>query len=207
MMQESERPQLIGILLAAGRGRRMGGSKQLLLWPADKGDKPLVAAAFDAVAGVCDHMIVVLGHEADAVAAALGDRMFHPAESDADAEMFESIRIGLRAAQQIDPAADALLHPADHPEVAPATLSRLIDALNRESDRAVMPEHDGRGGHPVLIPSGLTENLLHCSGEGGLRQYWIDHPEQCARLVVDDASVVRDLDTPEDLERDKRNRR
>ena len=58
----------IGVLLAAGQSKRMGRPKQLLPWP-PKGEnpKPLVAAAFDAIARVCDEMVVVVGHEADDV--------------------------------------------------------------------------------------------------------------------------------------------
>src|SRR3954454_13341239 len=67
----------IGIILAAGRGGRMGGKKQLTPWPTAAGTIPLVAAAYDAIRPICDEMVVVLGHMADSVAAALGDRKFH----------------------------------------------------------------------------------------------------------------------------------
>ena len=96
----------------------MGGKKQLTPWPTADGTKPLVAAAYDAIRPICDEMVVVLGHDADAVAAALGDRPFHRAESDPDAPMFESIRAGLRAALRIDSNATVVLQPGDHPEVA-----------------------------------------------------------------------------------------
>jgi len=143
----------------------MGGGKQLMPWPS-AGDEPLVAAAFDAIAGVCGTMLVVVGHEAEAVVAALGARRFETVASDPDAEMFESIRAGLGAARSRSraPGAAVLLHPADHPRVAPATL----------------------------------ESILAVAGtDGGLRQFWIDHPDLCVRLPVDDPAVVRDLDTPD----------
>src|SRR6185312_15899824 len=92
----------IGVILAAGRGGRMGGKKQFVAWRSADGEKPLVAAAYDAIRSICDDMVVVLGHEADAVAAALGNRRFHRADSNPDAPMFESIRAGLRAAHGVD---------------------------------------------------------------------------------------------------------
>src|SRR3954462_11316623 len=82
----------IGVILAAGRGGRMGGKKQLTPWPGGDGGKPLVAASYDAIRSICDDMVVVLGHIADSVAQALGDRPFHRSESDPDGPMFESIR-------------------------------------------------------------------------------------------------------------------
>src|SRR5262245_52283036 len=87
-----------GVILAAGRGRRIGRIKQLVEWPTTNGPKPLVAAAYDAIRPICEGMVVVLGHEADAVAAALGDRPFRRAMSDPGAPMFESIRAGLAVA-------------------------------------------------------------------------------------------------------------
>ena len=173
----------------------MGRTKQLITWQG----KPLVAAAFDAVCGVCDSMVVVFGHEAQAVQHALGERSFHVVTGDADASMFESVRAGLTAAQRIGSAADVLLHPADHPEVRVATLSVLIDTGAHYPDRAIIPEHDRRGGHPALIPTSLVTRLVAWSGEGGLRRYWQDHADQCIRVPVDDPSVVYDIDTPERL--------
>src|SRR3954468_6219768 len=112
----------IGVILAAGRGGRMGGKKQLTPWPTWAGTIPLVAAAYDAIRPVCDEMVVVLGHAIDEVAAALGARAFHQAESDPHAPMFDSIRAGLRRAQRLNPTAAILLQPGDHPEVALSTL-------------------------------------------------------------------------------------
>ncbi len=86
----------IGVILAAGRGGRMGGTKQLKLWPSADGEKPLVAAAYDAIRPICDEMVVVVGDAADEVAAALGERPFHRTISDSDDPMFESIRAGIR---------------------------------------------------------------------------------------------------------------
>ena len=53
----------IGVILAAGRGGRMGGKKQLTPWPGADGSKPLVAASYDAIRSICDDMVVVLGHD------------------------------------------------------------------------------------------------------------------------------------------------
>src|SRR5690554_3115419 len=103
---------LIGVLLAAGRSGRMGRLKQLLPWPPVDGERPLVAAAFDAIAPACCAMVVVVGHEADAVLAALGERTFQSARVESGAEMLVSVKAGLLAARAIHPTADVLLHPA-----------------------------------------------------------------------------------------------
>ncbi|MEX2093532.1 MAG: NTP transferase domain-containing protein, partial [Pirellulales bacterium] len=132
---------LIGVLLAAGHSRRMGRLKQLLPWPPVEGDRPLVATAFDAIAPACCAMVVVVGHEADGVLAALSGRTFQSVYVDPDAEMLSSVKAGLAAARAIHPTADILLHPADHPEVRRETIELLIRASAEQSNRAVMPEY------------------------------------------------------------------
>jgi CTP:molybdopterin cytidylyltransferase MocA len=188
-----------GLILAAGRGRRMGRTKQLVPWLTAVGEKPLAAAAFDSICGVCDRMIVVLGHEADAVAAALAPRPFLRVESDPDGPMFESVRAGLLAAQAIDPLATVVLQPGDHPAVAPAILVALAAESTARPARAVMPEFRGRGGHPVFLPPGVVREVLRRGCPAGLGQFWIARPDLCRRLPVSDESVILNVDTPDQL--------
>ena len=173
----------------------MGRPKQLLPWPPPDGPL-LIAVSFDAISASCEDMIVVLGPDGDEAAAALGDRRFRRVTPDGD-DMLDSVKAGLRAARKHHPDADALLHPADHPRVSSRTLTILRESRS-EGDQALMPEHEGRGGHPVLIPSPHFDAILGWSGSGGLRQFWLEHRDSCRRIPVDDPWTVRDLDTPED---------
>ena len=205
-------PPVIGVLLAAGRGRRLGGTKQLLPWSGSDADqdgpaRPLVAAAYDAIAPVCDRMVVVLGHEPDRVAGALEPRRFERAEADPDAAMLDSIVRGICAARALDRDAGVLLHPADHPEVRHETLAALLGSFRDDPSRSVMPVVGDSGGHPVLIPPAVIDPVLTFArddGAGGLRRLWETRPELAVRLRVDDPAVTRDLDTPEDLPRGRR---
>jgi molybdenum cofactor cytidylyltransferase len=198
-MSDASRNRRIGVILAAGRGGRMGGRKQVTEWPGPDGLKPLVAASYDAVRPICDEMVVVLGHIAEAVVAALAERPFHRAESDPDAPMYESIRAGLRAALRIDSSAIAVLHPSDHPEVSPPTLQALSDWSLKRPVQAIVPEFKARGGHPVLIPPKICAVLLEADCPNGLGQFWLDHPELCVRVSIDDPTIIRDIDSPADL--------
>lgn len=181
-----------GIILAAGRGRRMGQTKQLVLWHS----QPLVAAAFDAIAPVCDEMIVVLGHQADEVAAALLPRHFLRVNSDPDAQMFESIKVGLQAA---NPESNCLLQLGDHPQVKPETLQTLLAKSIESPGLAILPACQSKGGHPILIPPAVATTLLDAEVDGGLRAFWKAFPQTCLRIEVDDSGIVVDIDTPEDL--------
>ena len=176
----------------------MGGGKQFHPWPTTEGEKPLVAASFDSIAQVCADMIVVLGHRADEVEAALQPREFHSCASDPDAPMFDSVQAGIRKALELRPESGVLLHPGDHPEVVAATLETLLKLSAEQPDWVLIPEYQGRGGHPTLIPNTVVQQLLNAECPAGLGQYWSEHPELCLRVSVDDPSVVRDVDRVRD---------
>jgi molybdenum cofactor cytidylyltransferase len=180
----------------------MGRTKQLVTWPSADGPKPLVAAAYDAICGICNEMIVVLGHEADAVAAALSGRTFHNVRCDPDAPMFDSIRAGIEAARAVDPKTVIVLQPGDHPEIAADTLNALMDWSLQRPVQSIIPEYQGRGGHPVLISPAVAECILSDGCPNGLGEFWKAHPELCVRWAVDDPGVCRDIDTPSDLPKD-----
>lgn len=184
---------LIGVLLAAGRGRRAGGMKQLLPVVTGAGIMPLVCAAYDAVAWACASMIVVVGHERELVRGALGPREFEAVEVDPDEAMAESVRAGLRSAIHAG-ATHVLLHPGDHAWVERATLRRLVAALEGAEGRAVMPAFRGRGGHPVLIPAGVAHEIVADELAGGLREFWVRRAGLRIRVETPDAGVVRDVD-------------
>lgn len=192
----------IGVLLAAGRSTRMGRPKQLLPWPPNAPDaKPLVAAAFNAIARVCDEMIVVVGHYAEEVVGALGDeRTFHQVQGDLGPDLFESIRLGLEAAVRLERSATVLLQPADHPQVRLDTLKMLLLHVDVSPARAVMPTYREKGGHPVCLPMLVIDRVVDYSGTGGLRWFWQENPEWCLRLPVDDPGVVLDIDTQLDYD-------
>lgn len=189
----------IGVILAAGRGGRMGGTKQLRLWPTPAGPKPLICAAYDAIRPVCDEIVVVVGHAADDVVAALGSRPLHRATSDPSRPMFDSIRIGIQLALEIDSIATIVLHPGDHPEVNSATLEILAAWSLKRPGQVLIPQHGNHGGHPIFIPAMHARQLLNIDCPAGLGQYWTENPAICLRIPVEDVSVVRDVDTPADL--------
>lgn len=188
---------LVGVLLAAGRSRRMGAPKQLLPWNSGT----VVSSAFDAIAPHCERMIVVLGHEAAKISHALAPRPFVPVHTDPDAEMIVSIKAGLAAAAGLSGGDAVLLHPADLPGVAPSTVRLIVDVHRRHPQQAIMPESDGRGGHPVLIPRAMFAEILGQDVPGGLRMFWQGHADRCRRVTVDDPGCVHDLDTPADYEK------
>lgn len=182
-----------GVLVAAGRGRRLGGMKQLH----EVNGQPLIAAAHDSIMPACADIVVVLGHEHERVTAALRPRDVDIVLADPDAPMLDSIRAGVMRALELAPGRSILLQPGDHPDVQAETLTKLTEVASTNPLRVIVPEFAGRGGHPIVLPPSLVEELL---GEhpDGLRGALHDAPHLMVRVPVDDPGVQRNVNEPGD---------
>lgn len=155
--------RLSAVLLAAGGSRRLGRSKQLLVW---RGEPLVRRAARTALEAGVDELIAVVGAEPEAVSAALDGLALRAIEHPRWAEgMGGSIAAGARAAT-----GDALLLlTADQPGVTAALLERMIDAM-REGHARVACAYAGVLGVPALFadPADLAA-LRGLSGDCGAR--------------------------------------
>jgi len=190
--------RVVGILLAAGRGRRFdpAGLRNKLLQPLpEAGGAPVVAASARKLLAAVPRVIAVVAPEdggVGALLAALGCEVTVCA--DADSGMAASLTQALRHAL---PDADAwLVALGDMPHVAPATLAALAAALAAGAP-IVAPVMAGRRGNPVGFGRVHRDALLALSGEQGARRLLQSCP--VTEIPVDDAGIFRDIDTPADL--------
>jgi CTP:molybdopterin cytidylyltransferase MocA len=179
------------VVLAAGAGRRFGAVKQL----AELDGQPLVEHALRAV-GLLSPRVVVLGHSADRVRAAVD---LHGAKAVVCAEWEEgqaaSLRCGIAALGDVD-AAVVLL--GDMPGITPAAVDAVVAGWDGVAD-AVRATYGGVPGHPVLLARSLLARAHELHGDTGFRSL-LDG----ARVVLVEAGHLADpadIDTPGDLER------
>jgi molybdenum cofactor cytidylyltransferase len=184
---------VVGILLAAGAGRRFGADK--LLQPLPGGETIGIVAARNLVAAV-EPSVAVVRHGDRALAEALastGLRVVVNAQADAG--------IGTSIAAGVAATADArgwLIALADMPWIEPATIAAIAAAL-ADGASLVAPEHDGRRGHPVGFAARWRADLLSLRTDEGGREILAAHAGQLVLLQTDDAGVVRDVDRVGDL--------
>lgn len=99
-------------------------------------------------------------------------------------------------------AAGWLVLPADLPLVLPQTLRKVADAL-RAGAQAAQPVHAGERGHPVGFGAACGPALMALGGpQGGapvLQALRAAHA--VVQIAVDDAGVLADIDTLDDLAR------
>lgn len=185
-------PTTSAVVLAAGLGTRFGdGTKQL----AEVDGRPLVAHAVAvALDAGMDEVVVVVGHDAGRVRAALpADTRVRTVENPApDAGMASSLRVGVEA---VAPSVDRLVVLlGDQPGVAPELVRAVLAALD-DHDAARVRYRDGAG-HPVAFARPAFGRLTGLEGDVGARELLA---ELATAEVSVDAPRPADVDTPDDL--------
>ncbi len=184
---------MIGLLLAAGGGRRMGNRPKALL---PYGGRPMVEHALGVLrAGGCTRVRVVLGAEAARVLATAdlddADVVLNP---DWETGMGSSLRAGLTGLV----ADAALIGLVDTPGVTPEAVARVL-ACGAELAAA---SYDGERGHPVLIASRFfAEAREDAVGDAGARALLRAHAAELHLVECGDVASPEDVDTPEQLAR------
>ena len=186
---DDDRQWTVAVVLAAGRGSRFGGIKQI----ADLGGRPILRWAIDAAAGHrnIDETIVVLG----AHAACVRERVDLTGATIVICEDWArgpaaSLRVGIDAA--IERGASAVVVTlGDHPMLHPDAIGRVLDAPT-DVARA---SYDGRPGHPVVLRGGAMHEVVALD-DPARRSYLREH---AVPVPVEDVDDGVDVDRPEDL--------
>jgi CTP:molybdopterin cytidylyltransferase MocA len=185
-------PEIGGIILAAGEGRRFGGPKQL----AELHGRPLIEHALAAMLAVpaIEPVVVVLGAHADAIREQAdlrgADVVVCPDWADGQSA---SLRAGAAALGEVDAAVITL---ADQPFISPEAIAGVLNHRGRHL--GVRAVYDGAPGHPVLLERRLLDHVSELRGDAGARDLLTgDHvlEWECGRLCD-----PTDIDTPERLQ-------
>jgi len=184
---------IAALVLAAGRSTRMGSFKLL----ADLAGKPLLRHAVEVALGArVGTVIVVTGHEAASVAAALEGlevRVVHnPNFADG---LATSLASGIAAV----PAActGALVMLADMPHVRRETLDALIEAF--VPGHVIVSACAGKIGNPILWPREAFAAMAGLTGDAGARRLLPRFEGRVKQVEVADQGIFTDVDTPEAL--------
>ncbi|AND16660.1 nucleotidyltransferase family protein [Rathayibacter tritici] len=156
--------ELVGLVLAAGAGRRAGGPKALRR---DAEGVPWVERAVRRLdAAGCGRVLVVLGAGAERA------RDLVPATATVlvaaawQAGLSASLRAGLVAAEGVA----SLITLVDLPDEPPSVGARLLAQAPPEPGVLARAVFDGRPGHPVLVGSDYWPTLLaSVHGDSGAR--------------------------------------
>lgn len=207
-----------GVLLAAGTSSRFGDANKLL---ATVAGEPLVRRAVaPLLAAPLDEVVVVVGHESEAVRAALGDLPVRAVENpEYDDGQATSVQRGVEAVRPpdvsettdatgvVDSAADAarvadpdavLFALGDMPDVSPDTVEALVAAFAASVGDPLAAACEGGRGNPVLFGRQFFDQLTDLAGDTGGREI-LREAADATLVETGDPGVRRDVDRPADL--------
>lgn len=188
-----------GVVLAAGESTRMGRDKALLAWPPE-GPGTLLAAAIDALAQHCDMVIVVVGNnERELRQIAYGCGAFLTRNPTPKLGQFSSLQIGLH--EVLNRGRDnAMVTLVDRPPPKASTLDSLVNSFAKRNHDiwAIVPEYQGKHGHPILIGREMIEAFLREPASANAREIEHGNQQRIAYVQVADPRIIANVDTPED---------
>ncbi len=198
-ISEIQRP-VAAIVLAAGMSTRMGQPKALLPWI---GGKTIIEHIIDQlILARIDHITVVVGNHADQIiplVKARGAVAVYNAKYQTG-EMLSSLKVGLL--DQKPNIAAALIVLGDQPRIQAKIVGQVTLAYAEGRGNLIAPSYQMRRGHPILIDRRYWRELLALPDDGAprdvIKQYPVFH------VNVDTDSVLRDVDTPDDYQQERR---
>lgn len=183
----------VAIVPAAGKAERFGGAKLL----ARHNGEPLLNWTLWSLldAGVARVVVVAApGADFSEVPLMSDPRVRTTINEDPSRGMFSSIQAGI-AITAGDP---FVILPGDMPFVASSTVTDVVLACIRRQ-RVIIPVHQEQRGHPIAIPSTFRSALLLAPVESTLKQALSAAGAEPVELPVADGGILRDVDTPADL--------
>ena len=193
-------PSIGGLILAAGESRRMGRPKALL----DYGGRSFLAWGVALLRDAqCEPIIVVEGaHPLRDLAGELGE-VDWARNVDWQLGPLSSLQVGLARALALAPTLEALfVHHVERPRVRARTLQALRQSLGHERECCWQPQHQGRSGHPLLLPRAIFPAIAPADPQAETLRSILRSPAWAPRrrlLAVEDPGVLDNIDSPEDL--------
>jgi molybdenum cofactor cytidylyltransferase len=193
-----------GVILAAGESSRMGTDKALLPWPLRAaGQAPtqetFLSAAIRSLALSTDFVVVVAGaNEAELAPIVYANGASIVTNPEPERGQFSSLRVGLH--EVLNRGRDAaLITLVDRPPVSEETVQMLRQAFEAAPVNmwAVVPEFEGKHGHPYVAGRELIEMFLQAPATSSAREVEHQHQDHIQYVAVSDPFVTLNVNTPE----------
>ncbi|MFX0092875.1 MAG: NTP transferase domain-containing protein [Candidatus Hodarchaeota archaeon] len=117
--------------------------------------------------------------------------------------MSSSIKIGVKQiSNNIENFNGLFIHPGDIPFISGEDLILMINALENSQKKIIIPTHDKKRGHPLLVHSSLMDKLLDLEEHRkGLKGFLTDFKDAIEFVNSRNPGILYDIDSPDDLEK------
>jgi len=197
-LKERQCEKVWGLILAAGESKRMGTPKMLLSFA----ESTIIETVVDRVdKSRVSNIMMVVGAEKDAIIQRTkGRRVVICINPEYKQGMYTSVRHGFHA---IPSDADAIVvFLGDQPMIRSSLIDDMIEAWKKSGKGIIIPVYENKRGHPVLIDAKYRKEVDNLDPEAGLRSLMVTFASDIHEMVTGHSSVIRDIDTALDYQRE-----
>lgn len=175
----------------------MGSDKALLAYEG----RTFLAGAIRLLQSCCDFALVVAGSNLELLKPVVYENSAYILENPhPERGQFSSLQLGLQAV--LDRGRDAAcVTLVDRPPANVSTLRKLMRAFMEtvpEKIWAVVPEFEGKHGHPVLFAREVLEVFLRAAPSSNAREIEHQFQNRILYVSVDDPRATMNINTPDD---------
>jgi molybdenum cofactor cytidylyltransferase len=175
-----------GVILAAGFSSRMKTYKMTFML----NGKALIQHCVEGMYNKCSRIIIVGGYGIENIRPVLQnykkvELVFNPNYTEG---MYSSVKTGLALVK----GERFFLTPGDYPAIHEAVYDSLLNACGE----IIIPAYKSEKGHPILMKSYLTEEILKSNRYSNLREFINDKGYKTVK--VRDRGILMDIDTSDD---------
>lgn len=189
---------MVGILLAAGFSLRFGSTNKLLQCLPD-GRPIALASAENLIKAIPVSIAVLRPKNKDLTELLINVGLNIVFCTEYNQEMADSLATGIRFSVNFEAANDGfVIALADMPYIQTET---IVAVANKVADGAsiVIPTYQNQRGHPVGFSAKFRSELENLQGDEGARSIIKRYTDELLLLPTDDAGILVDIDTPNDL--------
>ena len=186
------------IILAAGESKRMGFPKMLLKF---NGKTMIENVIGNVAASDVDNKLVILGDHMELLTDIITKYNVKYCYNDNYKEgMLSSVKCGFKNLPTDFKA--ALVFQGDQPLITPAVINSLINAYRSSGKGIVIPVHNNKRGHPLLLDRKYSVEIDRLDAGEGLRSLAYRFPDDVLEVETDNTGILRDFDTYEDYRKE-----
>jgi len=186
--------EIWSIILAAGESKRMGFPKMLLSFNGKTMIENVISNVTDSDA---DNTLVVLGADRDMLIDLIRKSDVKYCYNDNYKEgMLSSVKCGFKNLPSDLKA--VLVFQGDQPLITPEVINSVIEAYSSSGKGIVIPVHNKKRGHPLLLDIKYRDEIEKLHTHEGLRSLAYRFSDDVLEVQTDDPCIFRDFDTYDD---------
>ena len=181
-------------VLAAGESSRMGADKALLMYRGETFLENIISALRD---GGVQEIVVVLGHNAELIEQSIDLSSVQVViNQDYRRGQTSSLQAGLRVLGKNGPDG-VVLCLVDHPALSADTVQELKQHFKSTGKPVIVPQMQGKHGHPVLLGRELFGRIAALGPDQGADTVIHKYRDRTEFVEVTDPGILLDVDDPE----------